>query len=58
MLTGYAARLWRGRSKPMMHLFINSLAANTAGGLTYLGNELPLAADRGQPNDLAEDKKL
>jgi glycosyltransferase involved in cell wall biosynthesis len=31
----------RFRSEPMMHLFINSLAASAGGGLTYIRNVIP-----------------
>src|SRR5579864_2421137 len=33
-------------SRPIMHLFINSLAASAGGGLTYIRNVLPRFAQR------------
>lgn len=40
-LEGTATGLGRDCSEPIMHLFINSLAASAGGGLTYIRNVLP-----------------
>ncbi len=43
---GDVAKSERRRAEPIMHLFINSLAASAGGGLTYIRNVLPHLAAR------------